>query len=304
MSATAGQAQDERGQAERLGIKPGQVVQEIGYDDDCDEQLRGAITRIDGVELVDEDYDDVVDVVLLWWRDGDGDLVDALVDALTPLADGGYIWLLTPKAGRSGHVEPSDIRRRAADRPFTWYSSRTVLALTPSDRWQTWVEETFTNPVKGPGMAVEVGEAAPDFELKDQHGTPVRLSSFRGTKNVVLVFYPLAFSGVCTGELCAIRDEFPEANRDDVELLTVSVDSTFAHRAWADAEHFQFGLLSDFWPHGEVATLYGVFDSERGLATRGTFIIDKDGVVRWKVVNPIPQARDLAEYSKALAALG
>jgi hypothetical protein len=85
VSATAGQAQDERGQAERLGIKPGQVVQEIGYDDDGDEQLRGAITKVDGVELVDEDYDDVVDVVLLWWRDGDGDLVDALVDALTPL---------------------------------------------------------------------------------------------------------------------------------------------------------------------------------------------------------------------------
>jgi hypothetical protein len=113
VSATAGQAQDERGQAERLGIKPGQVVQEIGYDDDCDEQLRDAITRIDGVELVDEDYDDVVDVVLLWWRDGDGDLVDSLVDALTPLADGGYIWLLTPKAGRSGHVEPSDIGEAA-----------------------------------------------------------------------------------------------------------------------------------------------------------------------------------------------
>ena len=94
MSATAGQAQDERGQAERLGIKPGQVVQEIGYDDDCDEQLRGAITRIDGVELVDEDYDNVVNVVLLWWRDGDGNLVDALVDALTPLADEGVRWLL------------------------------------------------------------------------------------------------------------------------------------------------------------------------------------------------------------------
>ena len=113
VSATAGQAQDERGQAERLGIKPGQVVQEIGYDDDCDEQLRAAITKVDSVELVDEDYDDVVDVVLLWWRDGDGDLVDALVDALTPLADGGYIWLLTPKAGRSGHVEPSDIGEAA-----------------------------------------------------------------------------------------------------------------------------------------------------------------------------------------------
>jgi mycoredoxin-dependent peroxiredoxin len=153
-------------------------------------------------------------------------------------------------------------------------------------------------------MAVEVGDQAPDFELTDQHGTPVRLSGFRGRRSVVLVFYPLAFSGVCTGELCAIRDEFPEANRDDVELLTVSVDSNFTHRAWSDAEHFQFGLLSDFWPHGAVAKLYGVFDSERGIATRGTFIIDSGGVVRWKVVNPIPQARDLAEYSKALAALG
>ena len=114
MSATARQAHDERGQAERLGIKPGQVVQELGYDTDCDEQLRAAIEDIEGVELVDEDYDDVVvDVVLMWWRDGDGDLVDALVDALTPLADGGYIWLLTPKAGRPGHVEPSDIGEAA-----------------------------------------------------------------------------------------------------------------------------------------------------------------------------------------------
>ena len=153
-------------------------------------------------------------------------------------------------------------------------------------------------------MAVEVGDQAPDFELKDQHGTPVRLFSFRGAKNVVLVFYPLAFSSVCASELCAIRDEFPEVTRDDVELLTVSVDSTYTHRAWSDAEHFQFELLSDFWPRGEVAKLYGVFDPKRGIATRGTFIIDKGGVVRWKVVNPIPQARDLAEYSKALAALG
>ena len=152
-------------------------------------------------------------------------------------------------------------------------------------------------------MAVEVGEQAPDFELTDQHGTPVRLSSFRGAKNVVLVFYPLAFSGVCTGELCALRDEFPEVDRDDVELLTVSVDSTFATRAWSDAEHFEFELLSDFWPHGAVASRYGVFDSDRGIAIRGTFIIDKDGVVRWKVVNPASQARDLGEYSKALAAL-
>ena len=153
-------------------------------------------------------------------------------------------------------------------------------------------------------MSVEVGDQAPDFELRDQHGTPVRLSSFRGAKNVVLVFYPLAFSPVCSGELCAFRDDFPEVTRDDVALLTVSVDSTYAHRAWSDAEHFEFELLSDFWPHGEVAKQYGVFDSERGIANRGTFIIDKEGIVRWKVVNPVLQARDLAEYSKELAALG
>jgi len=152
-------------------------------------------------------------------------------------------------------------------------------------------------------MAVEVGQQAPDFELKDQHGTPVKLSDFRGRKNVVLVFYPLAFSGVCSGELTAMRDEFPEATRDDVELLTVSVDSRYALRAWSDAESFGFSLLSDFWPHGDVARSYGVFDNNMGFATRGTFIIDKDGIVRWKVVNPAPQARDIADYQKALAAL-
>ena len=152
-------------------------------------------------------------------------------------------------------------------------------------------------------MTVEIGEQAPDFELKDQHGTLVRLSSLRGSKNVVIVFYPLAFSGVCSSELCAMRDDFPEVTRDDAELLTISVDSTFTHRAWADAEHFGFPLLSDFWPHGEVARLYGVFDANMGVATRGTFIIDKAGIVRWKIVNPIPQARDVAEYQKVLADL-
>ena len=152
-------------------------------------------------------------------------------------------------------------------------------------------------------MAVEIGQEAPDFELKNQHGEPVRLSSFRGTKNVVLVFYPLAFSGVCTAELCALRDDFPEITRDDVELLTVSVDSTYSLRKWSDTEKFGFSLLSDFWPHGGVASLYGVFDTDRGLARRGTFVIDKSGVVRWKVINPIPEAREITEYQKALAEL-
>lgn len=152
-------------------------------------------------------------------------------------------------------------------------------------------------------MAVEIGDQAPDFELKDQHGTSVKLSDLRGEKNVVLVFYPLAFSGICSGELCEMRDSFPEATQEDVEVLTVSVDSVFVHKTWAEKEGYEFGLLSDFWPHGDVAKAYGVFDDERGIATRGTFIIDKTGVVRWKVVNAIPQARELAEYQKALAAL-
>ena len=113
MSATADSAAGQHGLVDKLGIAPSSVVQEIGWDDDCDDELRNLIVDRTGSELVDEDYDDVVDVVLLWWRDGDGDLVDALVDALAPLADNGVIWLLTPKAGRTDHVEPSDISEAA-----------------------------------------------------------------------------------------------------------------------------------------------------------------------------------------------
>jgi hypothetical protein len=109
VSATAGQAQGERGLAERLGLKPGQVVQEVGWNEDADDDLRDSIEELTGNELVDEDFEDVVDVVLLWWRDDDGDLFDALSEVLPNLSDGGQIWLLTPKVGRDGHVEPSDI---------------------------------------------------------------------------------------------------------------------------------------------------------------------------------------------------
>lgn len=123
MSATADPAAGTHGIADRLGITPGAIVQEIGYDDDVDDDLRGAIEERAGSDFVDEDYEDVVDVVLLWWRDGDGDLVDALVDALSPLADNGVVWLLTPKAGRSGHVEPSDIGEAAPTAGLTQTSS-------------------------------------------------------------------------------------------------------------------------------------------------------------------------------------
>ena len=109
MSQSADDAAGVRHAAGRLGLRAGQVVQELGYDDDCDPDLRASVEALTGSGIVDEDYDDVVDVVLLWWRDDDGDLVDALVDSLVSLGDGGVVWLLTPKAGRDGHVEPGDI---------------------------------------------------------------------------------------------------------------------------------------------------------------------------------------------------
>ena len=112
MSATAGQADGVRSLADRFGFEPNMVVMEMGYDDDVDEDLRDALTERVG-DLVDEDTDEVVDAVLLWYRDGDGDLFELLTDALGPLADNGVVWLLTPKAGRDGHVEPSDITESA-----------------------------------------------------------------------------------------------------------------------------------------------------------------------------------------------
>ncbi|GGK88332.1 DUF3052 domain-containing protein [Mangrovihabitans endophyticus] len=112
MSATAGQADGVRSPADRFGLEPDMVVMEMGYDDDVDQDLRDALTERVG-DLVDEDTDEVVDAVLLWYRDGDGDLFELLTDALNPLADGGVVWLLTPKAGRTGHVEPSDVSESA-----------------------------------------------------------------------------------------------------------------------------------------------------------------------------------------------
>ncbi|MDT0443730.1 MULTISPECIES: peroxiredoxin [unclassified Streptomyces] len=152
-------------------------------------------------------------------------------------------------------------------------------------------------------MAIEPGTKAPDISLRDQHGQTVTLADFRGEKNVVLLFYPFAFTGVCTGELCALRDELPTFANDDVQLLAVSNDSPFALRVFAEQEGLDYPLLSDFWPHGEASRAYGVFDEEKGCAVRGTFIIDKEGVVRWTVVNALPEARDLNDYVTALGAL-
>lgn len=150
---------------------------------------------------------------------------------------------------------------------------------------------------------VEVGERAPDFTLKDQNNQEVSLTDFAGRKNVVVIFYPVAFTRTCHGELTAIRDDLPSFENDDVQVLAISVDSVYAHRVWAEQEGFTFALLADFWPHGAVAQAYGCFDELSGRATRGSYVIDKAGIVRWKVVNPIPDARDPGDYLKALADL-
>ena len=152
-------------------------------------------------------------------------------------------------------------------------------------------------------MAIQVGDEAPDFELRDNHGRTVKLSDFRGERHVVLLFYPFAFTGVCTGELCELRDNLPQFTDRDTQLLAVSNDSIHTLRVFAEQEGLEYPLLSDFWPHGNVSRAYGVFDEDKGCAVRGTFILDKEGVVRWTVVNGLPDARDLGEYVKALDTL-
>ncbi|MFC9744826.1 peroxiredoxin [Streptomyces niveus] len=171
----------------------------------------------------------------------------------------------------------------------------------------------------GTAAPIAVGDQAPDFSLKDNHGRTVRLADFRGGaaghdgegagdsyldgKNVVLVFYPFAFTGVCAGELGALRDALPAFVNDDTQLLAVSTDSIHTLRIFAEQEGLEYPLLSDFWPHGQTSRAYGIFDEDKGCALRGTFVIDRTGIVRWSVVNALPDARDLDQYVKALAAL-
>ena len=152
-------------------------------------------------------------------------------------------------------------------------------------------------------MSVEVGQEAPDFTLRNQDREEVTLSSFRGEKSVLLVFFPFAFSGLCSNELCEVRDKLPSFEGEETQVVGISMDSPFALKSWAAQEGYLFPLLSDFWPHGEVAKKYGAFNEAAGMANRATFLVDKQGIVRFAEVNQPGQRRDQSAWHAAMAAL-
>jgi mycoredoxin-dependent peroxiredoxin len=147
------------------------------------------------------------------------------------------------------------------------------------------------------------GTEAPDFTLKDQNGQRVTLSSFRGIKDVLLVFFPLAFTGICQGELDEIRDRLPEYQNDDTATLAISVGPPPTHKVWATQSGFTFPVLSDFWPHGAVAQSYGVFNEDTGFANRGTFVVDRAGIIRFAEMKQPGESRDQSVWTDALKAL-
>jgi peroxiredoxin (alkyl hydroperoxide reductase subunit C) len=153
-------------------------------------------------------------------------------------------------------------------------------------------------------MAIEVGQAAPEFDLPDQVRNRVKLSDFGGASNLVLVFYPFPFSGICTSELCELRDDLGAYQTAAAQVLAVSCDTPFAHAKFAEEQGYTFPLLSDFWPHGAVSRAYGVFNEQVGAAMRATFVIDKAGIVVATFASPdLGTPRAKASYQEALAKL-
>lgn len=154
-------------------------------------------------------------------------------------------------------------------------------------------------PVEAPA----VGATAPVFALSDQHGTPFDLAAELPDGPVLVVFYPFAFSGTCTGELTGLLNLDEQLRAYGVRVAAVSCDQLFALRAFSDSTGLEFPLLSDFWPHGAVASAYGVFDVERGCSLRGSFLVGQDGTVAWSVINDIGEARDIPAHLEAAAEL-
>jgi peroxiredoxin (alkyl hydroperoxide reductase subunit C) len=148
-----------------------------------------------------------------------------------------------------------------------------------------------------------VGEVAPEFVLHDQNNEIVRLSEFKGDRAVLVVFYPFAFTNICTGELGRLRENLDAFSNDRVQVVAISVDSIFAHKIFAQRDDLEFPLLSDFWPHGAVAETYGVFNATNGAANRGTFLVDADGIIQFSEANEIGIGRNPQTWLDAIAAL-
>jgi peroxiredoxin len=151
-------------------------------------------------------------------------------------------------------------------------------------------------------MSLSVGDSAPDFSLPDQDKQKLSLAELRGTPTLV-VFYPFAFSGICTGELCQLRDELSAYSDAGVRVVAISTDPVFSLKAFREKEGFEFPLLSDFWPHGEVAKAYGVFNDKAGMALRGTFLIDAEGSIAFAEVNQPGDARAQSGWKDAVSQL-
>lgn len=152
-------------------------------------------------------------------------------------------------------------------------------------------------------MPLAVGAQAPDFTLKDQNNQEISLHDFAGRKAVLLVFYPFTFTGTCQGELTEVAENLPAYQNERVQVLAVSVDSTYAHKVWAMDKGFDFPILADYWPHGGVAQAYEVFHTAGGFANRGTFIIDEGGAVVFAEELGPGDRRDQAAWRANLAAL-
>ncbi|MCC3265391.1 peroxiredoxin [Arthrobacter gengyunqii] len=153
-----------------------------------------------------------------------------------------------------------------------------------------------------PSPAADGRYPAPDFELPNQFGEPTRLSGLKGSP-VLLVFYPFAFSSVCSGELDELEAVRGEFDRGGIRILAVSCDSKYSLRAYAQARGYSFDLLADFWPHGEVAHAYGAFDAEHGRPLRASFIIDQEGTVRRVIRSDAGTPRPLQAYRDAFKEL-
>jgi hypothetical protein len=223
--------------------------------------------------LLDEDTDEVVDVVLLWWRDGDGDLVDTLMDAITPLAEDGVIWVLTPKTGKPGHVLPAEIAEAAPT---------AGLMPTSSVNLGTGARADWCNRSRVPG-SVDAARRHPSSGLHTARPEstarhPQRLSGLQERPAGVLSAGIHRRSARASWTCFAITS--PDFENDDSAVLAISVGPPPTHKVWATRADSLFPVLSDFWPHGQVSQAYGVFNDVAGFSNRGTFVIDRSGIIR------------------------